>query len=74
MNKTIQINKFSSKKKEDSDKKIPYASEFSVTQEINRLVKINFDARIEETSKKLATKSLISEIKIEKKEDNLRNA
>ena len=74
MNKTIQINKFSSKKKEDVDKKIPYASEFSVTQEINRLVKINFDARIEETSKKLATKSLISEIKIEKKEDNLRNA
>ena len=43
------------KKTEDVEKKIPDTSNFIETEDFNSLTKINFDTRIAEASKNLAT-------------------
>ena len=47
------------RKIEDSDKKTPDTSKFIKTQKVNRLTKINFNPRMSESSKNLATKNQV---------------
>ena len=47
------------KKIKDVDQKTPDTSKFAVTQEFNKLIKINFNAQMAEASKKLAIKTQV---------------
>ena len=51
----IQGDKILQKKIENVNKKIPGTSKFVVIQELNRLTKISFNARMSELSKNIVT-------------------
>ena len=57
---TIDLNKQNLDNKiEDVDKKIPNTSKFIVTQDLNRLTKVNFDGRMAVALRILATKKQV---------------
>ena len=53
----IKTNKIFFKKMENVDKKITNIRKFILIQDLNRLIKMNFSARMAEASKNLAPKN-----------------
>ena len=53
----IKTNKIFFKKMENVDKKITNIRKFILIQDLNRLIKMNFNARMAEASKNLAPKN-----------------